>query len=258
MIILQPHSGLANRIRVIISGLAFSQEVKQQLIIYWKKDSGLNCGFYDLFEMHEKLDVRNYNFRILILDRMKNKGTLKLLFNILYKIDFSLLDKDFQKYVWNGNGDKIDLSLIPKNVRNYYLKTCHEFSFDTAYLQYLKPVNNVQILINREVQHFPNKIIGVHIRRTDNDKSIEESPVYLFVEKIKNDIKADPDIHYFLATDDAGVEEELLALFPSKIFRSKKDFTRNSKKGIIGAMIDLYCLAATNKIYGSHWRSFSS
>ena len=258
MIFLQPHSGLANRLRVIVSALSFAEKVNQDLIIYWEKDSGLNCDFFELFNANKKLDVRNPDIKTRILDRMKNKGLLKLLFNKLCKIDFSLFDNDFRKFVWNESADQIDMSLISKNVRNYYIKACNEFSFDASYLQYLKPVQNVQILINQEIEQFPDKIIGVHIRRTDNDISIEESPVHLFVERMKKDLTDDPDIHYFLATDDPSVEEKLLGLFPLRILRLKKDYARDTKEGIIGAMVDLYCLAATTKIYGSYWSSFSS
>ena len=88
MIYLQPHSGLANRIRVIVSGLAFSTEENQPLIIYWKKDSGLNCDFYDLFERNEKLDVRERDVRVRILDTMNNKGIFKTFFHTLFQVDF--------------------------------------------------------------------------------------------------------------------------------------------------------------------------
>jgi len=258
MIFLQPHSGLANRLRVIVSALSFSEKVNQDLVIYWEKDSGLNCDFFELYSSNKNLDVRKPDFKVRILDRMKNKGIFKLLFNKLYNIDFSLFDNDFRKFVWNRDGDHIDMSLIPKNVRNYYIKVCNEFSFDAAYLQYLQPVKNIQILINEAIEKFPPNVIGVHIRRTDNDIAIEESPVYLFVERIKKDLETHPDMHYFLATDDPSVEEELIKLFPLRILTSKKYFTRDSKEGIIGAMVDMYCLAATTKIYGSYWSSFSS
>jgi hypothetical protein len=258
MIFLQPHSGLANRLRVIVSALSFSEKVNQDLVIYWEKDSGLNCDFFELYSSNEKLDVRKPDIKVRILDKMKNKGIFKLLFNKLYKIDFSLFDNDFRRFVWNRGDDHIDMSLIPKNVRNYHIKVCNEFSFDASYLQYLKPAKNIQTLINEAIDQFPAKIIGVHIRRTDNDIAIEESPVYLFVERIKKDLVSDPEMHYFLATDDPTVEEELMKLFPSRIFSLKKNFTRDSKEGIIGAMLDLYCLAATTKIYGSYWSSFSA
>lgn len=257
MIFLQPHSGLANRLRVIVSALSFADQVNQQLIIYWGKDPGLNCDFYDLYVKHEKLDVRRFDLKVRILDRMKNKGIFKKIFDKLYKIDFSLFDYEFRKFVWNRNSDYIDMSLIPEDVRNYYIKACNEFSFDGAYLQYLQPVQSVQYLIDQEVQKFPDKIIGVHIRRTDNDRSIEESPVNLFINRIREDLDVDPDLYYFLATDDPAVEKELMELFPSRILRTDKKFARNCKDGIIGAMVDMYCLSATIKIYGSYWSSFS-
>jgi hypothetical protein len=169
-----------------------------------------------------------------------------------------LFDNDFPKFVWNSKNDQLDRSLIPKVVRNYYIKVCNEFAFDRTYFQYLKPVQHIQYLIDREVKCFPKKIIGVHIRRTDNAKSIDESPLHLFVERMRQDLSYDSDIHYFLATDDPSVEAELLVLFPLRVLCLKKEFRRDSKDGIIGAMVDLYCLAATSKIYGSFWSSFSS
>ena len=258
MIYLQPHSGLANRIRVIVSALSFAEQVNQDLIIYWSKDSGLNCDFFQLYCIHNKLDVRSLDAKVRILDRVKNKGILKFIFYKFYKIDFSLFDDDFRKFVWNSNTDYIDMSLIPKKATNYYIKACNEFSFNPAYLKYFTPVKNVQDIIDKVILGFPAKIIGVHIRRTDNDTSIEESPLKLFIEKIKSDLAIDSDVHYFLATDDSVVETDLLELFPSRILRSQKVFTRDSKEGIIGAMVDMYCLAATKKIYGSYWSSFSS
>ena len=105
---------------------------------------------------------------------------------------------------------------------------------------------------------FPDKIIGVHIRRTDNVVAIKESSLDLFISKIRLDLARDPDMYFFLATDDPNVENELISLFKTRIICTNKKFTRSSRDGIIGAMVDLYCLAATTKIYGSYWSSFSS
>lgn len=258
MILLQTHSGLANRIRVIISGLSFAKKVNQPLVIYWNKDSGLNCGFYTLFEKNDQIIVKKFDLRIRILDLMKSSGILRKLFYKIYRIDFTLFDSDFKNYVWKTNSDLIDLSMVPKNVRNYYINTCNEFFFHQECLRHLKPVNHIQNLINKEVGNFPKNTIGIHIRRTDNKISIEESPINLFIKKMHEDLIDDKTTHYFLATDDPSVENDLVTLFPSKIIIAKKQFTRNSQEGIIGAMVDMYCLAATKKIYGSYFSSFSS
>ena len=46
-------------------------------------------------------------------------------------------------------------------------------------------------------------------------------------------------------------------LFPGKILTYKKEFSRTDVKGVQDAVIDLYSLAASCKIYGSYFSSFS-
>lgn len=42
MIYLNPHSGLANRIRAIISGMALANHLQQKLTVIWRKDNALS------------------------------------------------------------------------------------------------------------------------------------------------------------------------------------------------------------------------
>ena len=120
MIYLQPHSGLANRIRVIISGLSFSNIVHQELVLIWKKDNSLSCDFTDIFEITDKIILKKYNWKIKLLNKVKNKRLVKSLVNRIFSIDFSLFDKDFKEFVWNGGSNNIDLNKLPLKVSNYY------------------------------------------------------------------------------------------------------------------------------------------
>lgn len=258
MIFLKPHSGLTNRMRVIVSGLSYSSIIKQPLQIVWEKDSGLNCDFEDLFEPVQNVKLISNYKKFQLLDKIKDRKLLGKIIYKLFKIDFSLFDSDFPKYVWSSNSDNINTKLLPANIRNYYIKTCHEFSVDDNFLKCLIPVQAVKNLINLEVTKFPKLITGIHIRRTDNAQSIKESPLELFIEKIKMDLLLNPDLSFFLATDDEDTEIKLKDLFPNKIITINKINNRNSKEGIISAMVDLYCLSATQKIYGSFYSSFSS
>ncbi len=71
------------------------------------------------------------------------------------------------------------------------------------------------------------------------------------------ELMADPEINFYLATDDLKVETLLINKFPGKIITYKKDYSRATVKGIQDAMVDLYSLANTCKIYGSYFSSFS-
>ena len=97
----------------------------------------------------------------------------------------------------------------------------------------------------------------MHIRRGDHLTAIAESPVQLFVEIMGKDLSDDKEINYYLSTDDSDVELFFKKKFPGRIIYYPKEFSRQSKRGIIDAMVDLYSLANTSKIYGSFESSFS-
>ena len=257
MIYLQPHSGLANRIRVLISGLGFADIVNQELVLIWRKDNSLYCDFTDIFQINNKIVIRNYDWRIQILNRIKNKRFIKPFFNKILSVDFSLFDKDFNEFVWSTGSNNIDFNKLPIKVKNYYFFTCHEFYFDKAYLKYLRPIASIQKKIDSNIIKFTDKTIGVHIRRTDHKLSITESPIECFVEIMKDDLANDGGINYYLATDDREVETLFKNLFPGKILTYLKEFSRTDVKGVQDAVIDLYSLAASCKIYGSYFSSFS-
>jgi len=70
-------------------------------------------------------------------------------------------------------------------------------------------------------------------------------------------LSKDKDTTFYLATDDKEVEIILMELFPNKILTYEKEFSKTNVQGIQDAMVDLYSLSATYKIYGSYFSSFS-
>jgi hypothetical protein len=74
---------------------------------------------------------------------------------------------------------------------------------------------------------------------------------------MKFDLSQDSEVDFFLATDDIETEKMLENLFPGKIITIKKELARGSKIGMVGAIVDLYCLAKCSRIYGSYYSSFS-
>ena len=257
MIYIIPHSGLANRIRVIVSGLSFSHKVNHRLTIIWNKDKSLFCRFSDLFEKNEKIIVKKKSFILKLLIKAQNSLLIKKTIGKLYSIDFTLFDSNVKEFVWSTGSNFIDYKKLPFKVKNYFFSTCHEFHFGAAYLKFLSPVKSIQLEIDKNSARFTGKTIGVHIRRTDHLQSIVESPLLAFVAAMKLELMADPGINFYLATDDLKVETLLINKFPGKIISYKKDYSRATVKGIQDAVVDLYSLANTCKIYGSYFSSFS-
>ena len=261
MIYLYSYAGLGNRIRSIISGLGLANDLNQKLTIFWKKDEALNCSFFELFERNPAFEVKRFNWVSKLLelgktDRKIKRGLSKIIYWFL-KVDFFMFDDDFKKYVWNNHDYIFHISTLPKRRRNIYISTCNEFYPGNNFLKLLRPNQELQQLISGITSGFSNNIIGVHIRRTDHPKSIEESPLINFVLAMEKEMASDPSVTFYLATDDPLVESDLLKRFPPIFFIRKKVHSRNDCRGIKDAMLDLYCLAKTKKIYGSFESSFS-
>lgn len=129
---------------------------------------------------------------------------------------------------------------------------------NSLYIKLFAPVYEVRDKINTYVQRFStNAVVGMHIRRTDNKESIRQSPLSLFIEKGKEELKLHPDLMIFLATDSEDVKRELKAVFGNRIITSEKEASRDSVEGIRDGIVDLWALASCRRIYGSAGSSFS-
>lgn len=260
MIIIKPFGGLANRMRVIASAMDLSEKTNQKIKLVWISGDYCHCDFLDLFKPIKNIEITNrfskYKFAKVSNQENKYKRILAKIINKMIGIDYCIKGVDFPKYIWNK---KIDLLEIVSNNKNTYFQTCQELNFEKN-LQFYEnfiPIDDIQNIINQITNSFNDNTIGIHIRRTDNLKSIEFSPTFLFIEKIKTELQTNSNTNFFLATDDLATENELKVKFNNKIITFEKELSKSTKNGIIGAVIDLYCFSKTKYILGSYWSSFS-
>ncbi len=257
-IILEPHAGLANRMRVIASGLWLGGILNKKIKLIWNPDSDLNCPFENLFEPIADLEPIDKKKKLFIVRSTAQKSMLKRFVitcvNALISNKFIVFKDAEVKNICKG---EIDIIALGKNCKILYFMTCEEFGVKTDEYKRFIPKPDIQHKINEQCKQFNLRTIGVHIRRTDNEIAIQQSPTELFIQRIKEDIEKDPDINYFLSTDDAQTEYQLKTLFGDKILTFDKEYSRDSMQGVKDALVDMYCLANTTKIYGSYWSSFS-
>lgn len=256
MILLEPLGGLANRMRVIASGIRLMKETNQELNVIWNLDEELNCDFNVLFKAIPNITFISKDKKFLYLHRSNqvklHKRIKAYLRNKLLGIDYFITEGDLKNHAFRNKFKK-----IVQNKRNVFISTNQEFG--ASYLEYKNfiPTIPIQEVINRQKKLFAVNTIGIHIRQTDNYIAIKESPLSLFIDQIKAEFKKDSNTTFFLATDDPLVENELIHLFGDKIIVYKKELSRASQKGIVDAVVDMYCLSETKLIYGSYWTSFS-
>ncbi|HEV2352822.1 MAG TPA: hypothetical protein VGR89_01155, partial [Puia sp.] len=185
----------------------------------------------------------------------KYKMPFSALINRYYGIDVAFNERDISRQVRPGNWDIRALSAG----KTTYIDTCHNFY---PYHYRFSWVNPVPAIADR-IGNFDEKIkqrkcIGLHIRRTDNRDSVENSPDFLFENAIRDEIRRDPSAVFFLATDDYTTQSHFTALFgPERILAHPKKFGRDSVEAIRDAVVDWMLLTKCSKLYCSYYSSFS-
>lgn len=257
MLTLEPMGGLANRMRVIASGLELIKDMEIDVHVIWNLNEDLNCKFEDLFIPIKGVSIiekeRKYVFAHHTNNPILHKKIKAYFRNKLLGIDYFINEMDFLK----GRVKSYYINKIVRNNKNIYIKTTQSFANINEEIKNFKPSKSIQKLIDEEVLKFTSDTIGIHIRRTDNKISILNSPTSLFVKKIEEELFLNNKVNFYLATDDINLQKELLNRYGSKMIVREKELNRNKKEGIIDALIDMYCLSKTKYVYGTYWSSFS-
>ncbi|AWI06383.1 hypothetical protein [Clostridium drakei] len=247
MICFEPTGGLCNRLRAISSMIELNNDynLSSNIIISWKKNKELNCSFYELFKPLESIPLKDIK-QMDQISHFYQRITSKL-----------YLDDKSVKNLRQG-------LLLPRNAFNgikendkVYIATGHQFYTKLNFGIY-KPLDSVLDKVNKIYNFSNGKIIGVHIRRSDNINAIQTSSSQGFIKQMKNEIDNNPNVKFFLSTDSLDEEKLLCKEFEGRVItQGKKVLNRNSSEGIICALIDLLCLSKTDKIIGSYYSSFS-
>ncbi len=259
-IYVEPFGGLANRMRTVASAISLAQELNRQTLVIWDNNKDLNCSFEELFKPIDNVKIiKKVKWHAQVRSSY-HKGKLKsIVINIVNRflgIDHCIVEQDFLKMEWE---DKLNLRARLTDKKNIYIRTCQEFSNGKKLIRLFIPTEKIQSTLNVLLKSFNANTYGIHIRRTDNEKSIKYSPLRLFIDEIDCSVKNVPDVKFYLATDDPETEAILKNKFEDRIITvPQKNLERNNSDGIKAALTDLLLLANTKKILGSYWSSFSS
>lgn len=255
---LVPYGGLANRMKAIESIIALIRGTNIQATAIWFKDKGLNCSFEQLFQ---PIDIPNLRLRNAVLsdyilyDRPRRKNLFipfifeKAAFNnCLYEDDVTQrvsMNFDFRQWVLSN--------------KKTYLSACVLFYPGEPKFRFNSfiPVPWLQERINERCKNFTNYTVGVHIRRTDNINSIRESPTELFIQRMRKEIESESDVRFYIASDSTEEKKKLTSIFGDRIITDWKPTSRSTPEGIEDALVELYSLSRTQKIFGSHRSSYS-
>lgn len=238
MIYVEPRAGLCNRMRVIASAYVLALKYNTKITILWRISKGLNCSYHDLFCDNPMIEVIETHYKFSLKFFEKAIMSKKRFYDI--KID---------------DLEKIENSL--KKQENIYINTVYWF-YELENYKMFVPVKKIEKQVVDITAQYGANTIGIHIRRTDNVKAIEHSPVNLFLDFIDKELEKDKKVKFYLATDSWEVEKLLHEKYGKHIIgNTNKILSRSQRKGIEDALVDLCCLSRCNTIAGSYYSSFS-
>lgn len=281
----QPVGGLANRMRVIDSSISLARKFDKDLVVLWQRNPDLNCEFSDLFlpsNSFKVIEVKNFprwnvyfpyffpNKRGLLKSRKKKSLHYlnKRIFNVKHEIFFdelgdaisALRRENTSMKEWERKSYQLFDPILSNANKgsSLYICSCWRLHPDELYYEAFRPSKYLSKKIDAVTSQFRNTV-GLHIRRGDHVIARKASTLEKFKSRIVEELEADRERNFFLATDDTDTEKELKKCYSGKIITyPKASLDRNSPIGIQEGLVDLYCLSKTKKIIGSLFSSFSN
>lgn len=232
------------------------EKLNCRLKVIWLENEELGACYHDLFvksSEFEVLDSLGY-YRFVRTSRQKYlvKRVLAWVINKSICVDYCVFDSDMYKGV-----DQI-LDIVGRH-NTVFFNTCEELiSWDPG-LKAFQLIPSLETRLNKlsKKLEVDSNTIGVHVRRTDHTIAANRSPNFLFEQMIWRERNRNPNLKIYLSSDDPQVVEHFKSIFGEIILTIVKKYGRDSKVAIEDALIELFLLSRTKKIYGSYWSSYS-
>ncbi len=252
MIDLVPTAGLCNRMRTIDAALTLAERLQRPLRIHWMPNKDAQCRFSDLFQPIPGVRV---------VEGMRRASRLAVRFGKRHEL-MERVGKltSTTYYNWDENQrlehDAAALTPIARR-RHTHIISYWRFLDRPDKFTAFKPLPALQQRIDEATASFDSHTIGVHIRRSDNEKAIATSPTHLFEQAMQQAIDADGATRFYLATDSQETKALMRARFGDRIMTSEDHAERTSVAGMEHALVELYTLARTSRLFGSFFSSYS-
>lgn len=256
---LEPMAGLGNRLQAMASAWYFSKKYQKTLCILWSNDSGLGADFQDLFET-----IPGVRIVTVTAAGYRKKPFLRLKSQLLRR---KLAAKCSYVSHIDEWGKKTPEELYPmidaqiRNASDVFISSWKNFvpiyQNPEVTMDFLHPSKAVYQRGKALFSQLTDKTIGVHIRRTDHEYAIEKSPLSAFVVQMQKELAEDAAAHFYVATDDQVVEQEIREQFGDRVtFYDMKSWGRAHKAGMLDACVELWALSKCRKILGSKGSTF--
>jgi hypothetical protein len=273
-IVIRPAGGLCNRLSVVSSCAVLARRCDRELKVCWTPGPGWSDeDLDDLFENRfSRVSVAEFEHKLetaLCLHdtvRVEGIGGLSQVWRSAGEPGFAAVFDDRTYPVVAYHSFRRCQDLLAPEVRRRLLAG-FEREFVTE-LRGWRPVRAIRERVDGITDAFAGDTVGVHIRRGDAFDHPTLSAEYrrstdaAFIARLDRIVRSRPASSFFLATDSETTQEffrdrygdrilaDLEKRFVPSVYNERKDNQRD-------AVVDLFALARTRMILGSHYSTFS-
>ena len=273
MIVCEPTSGLTSRMYVITDAYEMAARYGQKLIIIWRKTSDCDCRYDQVFDdsqfddvEHKVYECNQFDFKFSDLRndyniRMLYKAVRELFIRTGFTIKHSFVYKYYRsrcsvyKNSYEDNNKLFDERRAEGRDCFFEAYNCITGKGNIRNIKFRqKFLDESHSVLNNAQDH----CVGVHIRRTDHGLAKAGSTTDKFIIRMNEEISKDPDVQFYLATDDWDEQKKMQELYGDRILTQQgKILERCSSVGMHSSIIDVLCLSMTQYILGSNSSIFS-
>ena len=260
---IDPSGGMCNRIMAINATEQLCRELGCEYSVIWRNNGECACDYEDIFEPGDA-EVTNIRLpRGRIRQSIEISGLIQALKNRVQYQRYTGRIRKFRKYRFPVNGYPESDESLKRSFEDFaggkdmiYINTC---------IQYFGKTEIKKEAFNKEIVMRANericsigRYVACHIRRTDNKRSIEKSTTESFISVIEDEIKKDPEIKIYVATDDGVLFSDIKNRFEKSIIDADDiERSRRTLKGMKDAVYELLILSGAERLYGSRWSTYT-
>ena len=269
--------GVGNRVIPIGCTLSLADELGYPAVVFWSRGKDTDTGgarFADLFDsdnlpfklidggyeawaMGER-PLREKNYRSLSRRIIKRllwytgdykrfpRRILKRLLYSQFNVIFSIFPPDVHVLMERSATDFLEY-------RKILIKSFVAFRYGCD-LSWLKPAPHIVPRIVELKKQFAPNTVGVHLRGTDLSV---RAPIEEYIVRMRAEVELNPNVEFFFTSDGDESEKEIIDLFGDRLIRTKSQARRKTIQGQQDAVVDLFGLAATSRIIGPEFSTFS-
>ena len=253
--------GLGNRIISIGCALNLAAELNYRLVVYWPADNEVGKTRFDnLFDttvLPFEL-VEGYEAQVMGSTIFTNSEQLRFPQNAILRLFRSLILSQYDKKIKLYSPEAHGQFMVTRHtdLPNYHkililANRLFRYGCDVAWL---KPLPQIALRIVELKNKFIPNTVGVHFRGTD---WYYTPPVENTILRMRAEVKLDPGVKFFLASDGDARGKVIEDLFGDRLIMNTTHNVRRTFQGHESAVVDLFGLAGTSRIIAPPYTTFS-